>query len=594
MQIENKYYSFENKVLVYESENDKLTICNFYPQVTSAVKIGESNNADNIEVNFVLLFNGEKASKQYTYTLSEILSLDWSKIDYRCVLNNNQKISVIKKHLSAIIQWQVVNGNVLNEIPVYNQMGWGMFYSNPSYLAGKTLITSSGIVSNDKYKCEDALKDYILEIDTSLDVLDTAKYIMNMMLIAPGVSDILVANLISGLLRDMFVKVGIIPRFVCYLVGAPQTRKTTIACHTSSIYNRSTNDEFLLINLLSSSSAVHRSISRLKDCCYIVDDLYKTDRKQDMQIREARLSEVIRTIGNNAGKATTKGKEINKIPPNCNVVCTAEYLLEGYSTLSRCVIIRVDKAISSESLSKSQLNPKALSTFIYHFILWCCKEYNNNLNFIKMRWNKYKERRALRTNSTERQNEAGFILNTSMRLLIKYIKDNGLYDDTICNPLRDLFNKSLRDLIKRQKEDMQRIKSSNDEMRYTRLIAQAYCNKSISLEKKKGNLSKKSHGIIHKDNLCLSPEFVLHMAIDHYKDYTITTNKIHRELKKYGLLDIDDSNRSTKKINGIRLLHIPIQKLEAFIDENGISEKGSLLSRIKLDNIDISDGRLRL
>lgn len=88
------------------------------------------------------------------------------------------------------------------------------------------------------------------------------------------------------------------------------------------------------------------------------------------------------------------------------------------------------------------------------------------------------------------------------------------------------------------------------------------------MEKKKKKLNKDSQGIIHNNNLCLSPKYILTLSQKRFKDSSITIKKITNELKQNGLLDIDASNKSTKKIEGLRLLQIPIYKLKLYMDDD--------------------------
>lgn len=565
-------YKLINDQLYYiGSENKKYYLCNFLPIVCNAIKPNTSNLLHDIEVELKLVINDITIINEIIMPLSKIKTLDWESLDYRCQLGTGLNVSVIKTHIYKIIRKQLSIKNIIKEVPFYERTGWVTFNSERAYIAGNNLITSSGIAMRTMYKVPKELDELSLEIDKTLSIYDTAKYIVNLFKLSPGVSDVLVANLITGLLRSLFVEAGITPRFTCYLVGPPQSKKTSIACLINNIYNRTTAKEFALINLLSSSSAVHKSINFLQDCCYIVDDLFKSENKHDMRIREERLSEVIRTIGNNAAKVTVRGKELDNIPPNCNVVSTAEYLLQGYSTLSRCIIIHVNKPIPNDLLYESQKNPKALSTFIFHFIKWICGNFDKLILFIRDEHNMYLQKRSIRSSEFERQLEAQFILNTAINILLQYFLDNKIYKEDFTYLIKKIFKKHCKELILIQIEDMKRSVISKDENQFSKYIAYLYSNNMLDLEKKKKKMDKSSNGIICKGNLCLSPGYVLQLSKKYFNDYSITINKITTELRKNGLLDIDASNRSTKKLEGIRLLQIRLIILESFVEDNQLN-----------------------
>jgi len=562
-------YKYSIEYLYYiDGEGKNCPLCNFIPHVISATKPKGSNSLDDIVVEFQLIIEASTEATIIKMNLSKIKTLDWESIHYRCKLNAELKVSIICKHLFHIIRHQLSSNDLVKEVPIYEHTGWVMFNDVKAYLAGNKLITLSGIASPTTYQFPNELNKLNLEVDDTLDIKDTAKYMKNLLDLSPGVSDILVANLLSGLLRSLFVEASIPPKFTCYLVGQPQSKKTSIACHINSIYNRSENSEYALINLLSSSSAVHNSINLWHDSCFIVDDLYESANGHEMTTREERLGQVIRTVGNNSAKVTMRGKEPYNAPPNCNVVCTAEYLIPGYSTLSRCVVIHINNPISNELLFESQKNPKALSTFVYHFIRWCCGKYNELISLISSQYNTYLEKRSHRIVLNERQYEARFILNTSIKILLQYFIDNQIFNDISIRAMQIKFRRSYKELLLHQEEDMKQNERSNGENRFSKFIAYLYENNMIELEKKKKNLDNDSLGIIYKDNLCLSSTYILSSSRDYFKDGSITINKIITELKQNCLLDLDKSNKSTKKVNGIRLLHIPLNKLESYIDDN--------------------------
>lgn len=571
MKLDPSNYVFEeedNKLYYLPSEGEKLFICNFCPVVTDVTKSNNVNSLNKVKIMITFFLSGGTLNISSPFILSDLRNFDWEALDYRFQINNKLKPSEVCSHLYSIIHHQVISKEHIREVPLFQQTGWTSFNDFPAYVAGNKLITSSGIIDDSAYNIAEDLKELKLDIDHLLSTRESAEYMLKLIKLAPGISDVLVANLITGLLRSLYVEAGVIPKFASYIVGPPQSKKTTIASLISSIYNRSTNDEFALINLLSSSPAIHRSVGLLRDCCYIIDDLYMTDRKHEMKVREERLSGIIREVGNNAAKVVTVGKGLNSMPPNCNVICTAEYLLQGYSTLSRCVIIHIDKPVSNRLLFECQKDPLALSTFVYHFIRWSCSDYNMIVTTIKEKWDKYQQQRSMRTSSYERQLQAKFVFQTSMSILSKYFRCQSLLNNDLRKDTFKQVNMYLDKMIIRQIKDMKSMAAANDDNRYSKLIINAYRKDIINLEEKRKKVSKNSEGIIHKGNLCLSSEYVLKLSKIYFDDKSITINKITAELRQNGLLEMDTSNKSTKKINGIRFLQIPIDKLEAFMKDN--------------------------
>lgn len=596
--LPENYKIIENSKLYFiTSDGNEIYLCNFVPQVISAIKVTLHNSpADSIEINLRLLVDECSVDIEKNLTLSELRTADWESMDYRCGYSTEISISQIKRHLYAVIQFQLKNEDmIIHELPKYNHMGWVTYKGQYAYLAGDKLITADGIVSEKNYVSESILNEYKLEINNNLDERKASLYILHLMKVELGITDVLVANLIVSLLRPLFKESGIIPSYTCYLVGKSQTRKTTIARHSSIIYNRSTNNSSCMINLLSTTAAVHKSLGFLNDACFIVDDLYRSERPQDMHAREERASEFIRTLGNNSAKvvASQSGNITNK-SPNCNIIFTAEYLLQGISTLSRCLILFVDKPIPSEPLYKSQQDPLALSTFAYYFLKWCCQYYDVIVELIKNEWQAYQNNRAKNFRARERLYETRFILYTAVEILGKYFVTTGNMGDEIKVLMINNIKISLNNLIHRQQIEIQKISGASDENKFSKFLAVLYFDNHLELEKSKSDISKKSQGIVNKEILCISPSFYLGKCIEHFKNSDITINKITAELQRNGLVDMDASGKSTKKIHGIRLLHIPIFKLQSYYEDAKNDEaflpRKSVFATADLNDKDIDFG----
>lgn len=202
-----------------------------------------------------------------------------------------------------------------------------------------------------------------LEVDPNVSEDMAIRYVRRLCDLLPGVSDILVSAAVVAHLFSLFETAGVRPRLTMYIVGPPMVGKTTLARLIGQTYNRSAPDDPHLVNLISTTAAVHSRVAALSDCVCIVDDLYPSNSLAETRRREERLGEIIRTTGNGTAKEKMDGKQAVSQVPRGVVLTTAEYSLTTLSTVARVVTLPMKAPINAHKLSSLQAEPKMLSIF---------------------------------------------------------------------------------------------------------------------------------------------------------------------------------------------------------------------------------------
>lgn len=150
-----------------------------------------------------------------------------------------------------------------------------------------------------------------------------------------------------------------------YLYADTDMGKTTEEGLLSDIY---TNKKAGL-HISTDKKKIFESISFCRDEPFLLDDLNKTDSKEQKRKREEKVCDIIHT-------ASTGGA----ISINNNIIdarrigftFTAEYLLDNPSTLNRCIIIHMDKPFRKSTVDFLIENRSAYTAFLYEFIEWIC------------------------------------------------------------------------------------------------------------------------------------------------------------------------------------------------------------------------------
>lgn len=379
----------------------------------------------------------------------------------------------------------------------------------------------------------------------------------------------LVASAVVAHLFSLFEAAGVKPRLVMYLVGPSMTGKTTLASLTGQTYNRSTPDDPHLINLVSTMAAVHSRVAALSDCVCIVDDLYPGNSLAETRRREERLSEVIRTTGNGAAKEKISGKQTIPQVARGVVFTTAEYPLTTFSTMARVVTLHMNSRTDSSKLSPLQAAPKSLSTFWFYFLCWSCGHHDELVEQIRSRFAELRQA-GKRTSDMDRVADAHHILTIGMEILTDYMAAVEPAKSEAIRRIQEKFRASSIQAYRCQTRELEQLRSKTDHDRFSKFLAELCFSDEIQ-EGKKKKLGKKYPAVISHGLLYIRLEDLVTQAQQRFSDPTITLQAVSAELRRNGLLEMDKSSRSSKKVNGIRYIQVPVERLEEFLPSSPIT-----------------------
>lgn len=203
---------------------------------------------------------------------------------------------------------------------------------------------------------------------------------------------------------------------MAYLVGPSQTKKTSLARELTAIYNRNTPpaqpDD---VSLLPTNAAIFDALGPYRDCVRLVDDLYRSGSRSETRRRDEKLDQIIRLVGNNAQKGRGRAGEEDSV--NCGIICTAEYLPEGFSTLTRCLILQLERPLPSARLTKIQCHPLTWPTFLYRFLTWVAAHYDAVVGYLRQQFPKLRQQRAAQPVQEERLREFQWALHLTTDIL---------------------------------------------------------------------------------------------------------------------------------------------------------------------------------
>lgn len=362
----------------------------------------------------------------------------------------------------------------------------------------------------------------------------------------------------AGLIKQLFKEAGVPVNFILYISGEQQHRKTTLSKLTNNLYCRAEEMDFCVRTVEKMTPAVmEKEISLFKDTTYILDDVSLTANPEYQRKQESIVEKVTRLIGNNVRKTSNMGVEIREYLPNANVIVTGEYIPRlPESTLSRMLIVELENPCDSEWLSKLEGEPLLLSTVAYSFIAWIQENYDNVIKDIQNNFRGYRESRVDCEDGQERLYEHGFVMQYTFYLLNRFLEEKEKMDMDL-NRFFYLMSERINSVLEEQTRIMKKYRVDTGERDYCKVFVLLYSNDELSIAKNKSHYDKDDDGFLGGKNcICISTTKLCAIMRLFYGDNMITISSVIKQFKSNRFLDVDKSEKSTKKVNNKRYLHI--------------------------------------
>ena len=532
-------------------------VCNYVPHVLSASRRGEDVSPRNILVRFELQIGPERIGP-FLHTLQELRTLDFEQLDYRCQNFSGRK-GERAQLLFRCIQEQVRQFDLTGKTYL-EKTGWTILGGQHYFVAGDQLIGQSILPMQPDVIISADLQQLRLLVDTNLSSRDVMRAVNALLESNASVSTCAVLYFFYCMLQPLYREAGWDHSFVCYLFGPSQSRKTTFARLLTSIFCADTQEpQPADISLLSTSPAIAEELERFPGICRLVDDLYVGSGRADARKREEKISDVIRILGNRTTRQKLSGQTQIVRGIDCGVFCTAEYLPRGYSTLVRCLLLQVEEPFDSAFLSIIQHKPLAWPTFCFRFLSWCAYHYDSIVKRLSKVRNTFEQHRSENPLPEERLKEMEFALTSALKILFSFLKEN--MPDCSHNTLQ-ICQSRIRACLVNQANLLKRAKPAERGAQFSSALAEMYLDGTIITTKSpKKKFKEGEAAVICHDCLWMRPQYLVSLLRRYFSDSTITFRQAAAELRANGLLSMDASRKSTKKLDHTRAVCIYLDHL---------------------------------
>lgn len=351
------------------------------------------------------------------------------------------------------------------------------------------------------------------------------------------------ANTLAAILFPFFKAAGVESRFPIILEGPSEAKKTTLACLTSSIYNRKSQPRSCAATLVSTGRALERKGGELRHAVIVFDDLFPDGGG----LLEQKALDLIRDIANQLPRSSCSGKALEDRVMECGAVITAEAFPPcGASTRTRCLRLILEHPVSNSLLLSIQENSELLGNVFEMFIKSVAGQYDRIEHQITEDFREYRKRRAHSGECavhSERLAEIGFVLYTALKTFLSvYAPDSNFLSGTLKQ-----FEKCVNAWLEWQ------------------LSSQAMpgCGKLLSAIVALVR-SAPNEFVPRQGYACITPSRLCALLQNYCQDATISVPDVIRQLRMGRLLSMDKSGTATKKIKGLgRCLCIDVQRLNS-------------------------------
>lgn len=478
-------------------------VSNFYPKVIKRLAVKGMEGIENSEIRVCMRLcfpSGE--SSEIVVSENDIGRIDWDKLDMRCILNPHYRQA--KEYL-----WNVIRSE-LASVPletIYHIDGLGIRNIDDAifFLAGDHIITpTNGNKIESNIELGDSL--FKLQIDTNFTKREVFEGMWELINLSPETGRILVAHVISGIVREAFIDAGFTPCSVLIVMGESGLLKSTYIPHLTQLYNRADGIK-AETRFNSTDRFIEDVLCEYRECTAVIDDLHTAESGKIRKKNEDTAEEIIRRIGDDTGRGHKEGNTLVQKKFGGNVVFIGEYLIGKASTIPRALVVNLTKRPDGRILDIYQRHkPLLVSTFYYHFIQW----YVDNFNEIRETIDEMLT--AFRREGTDveihgRLRDTLFYLRTSYMFFLQFCCDSNFISEAQSVKEFKDFNDQLSELIQEQQARFRRDKEKSEDIDYLKLIRKFYKKGKFHLADSADTFRPDKHdGLIYYGCLCLRRE----------------------------------------------------------------------------------------
>lgn len=521
-------------------------IANFVPQVIGIYRdidavAGDTGPPQAVEVMFTL--KGRFVEHSVIIPYQELSKFDFEVEFPGCICSNINGRSTKNQVLRYIrVQLEGISDNAMEGL-YFSTPGWHFLGSGLKCINGRQII---GGKTDKPFWVNPAISDIRLAADPREFTPDDVEKLVCAFHCAPDVMLPVWAFTVYASLRSVLHREGLPTACVLYLDGKQGVGKSETAKKLCALYDGAAKSLAHIYDARSTEAAMRNALADARDRVIILDDICNSTNPRERRRRLDLAATLVRDATNGVPITRMNGKTAESVECAASLVITGEFPLEVPSDITRCVTVTIDRQLTGGNDADRTTAASTLAGFLQ----WFAEHSEQELECLRTEYHSFKTKE--RSHREERLQislwELSWAFSSFLRFAVSVeaISQQAAeqMDASLTVTLGRTFNTTLAKLDK--------------------LMARSFDNLAVLIHA--GARSGGLRCFKHNGCLCVGTQVLTAYLRQVSDDPTLSINEVTAQLRRKGLLLMDETGKSTRKVNGIRVLTIPIKKL---IDQGG-------------------------
>ena len=455
---------------------------------------------------------------------------------------------------------------------LYTHTGWRRIGGELMYLHGGGAIGGENV----SVALEGKLGAYTMT-PADVEVSEAAKASLGFMdVMRQEVATVLLGVTYLAPLHSFMQSKGIAPRFVVYLSGKTQSRKTTAALLALSHFGNFNGQDKIPASFADTSNSVQRSAFLLKDMPLLVDDYHPTSSPQARRKMEEAAQSLARSFGNGGSRGRLNADMTQRagLPPRSVAIFTGEDVPDiKESGLARYFIVSMGAQSVPPTDELTRLQEMAAEGYLQRamqgYIEWLkarADELPEKLYKAFTEWRSMVSKMLGAGGS--RAAEAVTQLTIGIRMMYHYMSEIGVVSKEEANRKTGAALDILVDVARRQAGELESQKPVN---LFRQILAELLASgrfQCLEMGDPKGSINVL--GYVDDTYYYLYPEItyqaVSKFCSDQGTSFPVGFMQLKKQMVEMGIIT-EDMTSKAKKLKGktIRCLWLP----RGYVDKNG-------------------------
>lgn len=419
---------------------------------------------------------------------------------------------------------------------LYMKSGWQTQQSERIFIAGGKVISKRGISTPTGAMIAREVSQLRLATDDSLSPSQASELLLRTLLNYGDYAIPVFSYALYAMLYSVWPTVKLPTACVLNLLGSQGYGKTTLARTFCALIDDEDGRIANFYDASSTAASLKRSLDVARDQVVVIDDLCKSTSHHEMQLRRDLASRLLRHGANESSSSQMGGdKKLNFICRG-GLVMTGEIPFEEPSDVTRCVILDINKPLRNGNPDDRSTAATAAAAYVQ----WLCAHFDEEMERIKADFRTFRDKAVNKTHW--RLQQSLFQLDYCFDSFLRFSYDVRAVNEAAQRQLEQRASDIFRGIFSYEDSVVQRLES-----------VQSSCWRQLIVDgAKRGAFPCK----LRPGCVAVKPAVLTAFLCGVLQTPTLQEREVIKQLKMQNLLLMDKSGKSTKKVEGTRLLHI--------------------------------------